>query len=151
MPLFRNIQNPIADFCSVSFDAVDSDPQLTIDASFTKLLFSQYDNYAITDNGSNYSSVNNTYIVPKSGYYQVITNFRLIDSADPVVSYGQGAHTSNADNPFFLWGYSNPSRQGSINVRASFFNALDEIRMIAFAESEITFWRGSMTIIPLGS
>jgi len=149
MPLSRNIQNPIADFCSVSFDAAELN-LLTIGAAFTKVLFSEYDNYAITDNGSNYSSVNNTYIVPKSGYYQVITNFRLADAVSPV-SYGQGANTSNADNPFFLWGYSNPSRQGLINTRASFFNALDEIRMIAFAEETTIFWRGSMTIIPLGS
>jgi len=150
MPLFRKIQNPIADFCSVSFDAYGSDPALVIGASFTKLLFSQYDNYTITDNGSNYSSANDTYVVPKSGYYQIITNFRLNDYVDPV-SYGQGAHTANADNPFFLWNYSNPSRQGSINIRASYFNALDEIRMIAFAENESVFIRGSMTIIPLGS
>jgi len=150
MPLFRKIQNPIADFCSVSFDAYGSDPELQIGASFTKLLFSEYDNYTITDNGSNYSSANNTYIVPKSGYYQIITNFRLADEVE-VTGYGQGAHTSNADNPFFLWSYSNPSRQGSINIRATYFNALDQIRMIAFAEVTTVFIRGSMTIIPLGS
>jgi len=150
MPLFRKIQNPIADFCSVSFDAYGSEPPLEIGASFTKLLFSQYDNYTITDNGSNYSSANDTYIVPKSGYYQIITNFRLNDDVS-AVSYGQGAHTANADNPFFLWNYSNPSRQGLINIRASFFNALDEIRMVAFAEATTVFIRGAMTIIPLGS
>lgn len=150
MPLFRKIQNPIVDFCSVSFDAYESDPALTILPSFTKLLFSTYDNYAITDNNSNYSGANNVYVVPKSGYYQIITNFRLNDEVD-AVSYGQGAHTSNADNPYFLWNYSNPSRQGLVNIRSTYFNALDEIRMIAFAESETVFIRGAMTIIPLGS
>ena len=150
MPLFRKIQNPIADFCSVSFDAYGSDPALVIGTSFTKLLFSEYDNYTITDGGSNYSSANNVYVVPRSGYYQIITNLRLNDYVI-AVSYGQGAHTSNADNPYFLWNYSNPSRQGLINVRATYFDALDEIRMIAFAEEDTVFIRGSMTIIPLGS
>ena len=149
MPLFRKIQNPIVDFCSVSFDAVDSDPALQVSATFTKILFSSYDNYTIVDNNSNFSQANNTYIVPKSGYYQIITNFRLGDEVD-AVSYGQGAHTSNADNPYFLWNYSNPSRQGLVNIRSTYFNALDEIRMIAFAESTTVFIRGAMTIIPLG-
>ena len=149
MPLFRKIQNPIVDFCSVSFDAYGSDPALEIGPSFTKLLFSEYDDFSIVDNNSNYSEANNVYVVPKSGYYQIITNFRLNDEV-VAVSYGQGAHTSNADNPYFLWNYSNPSRQGSINIRANYFDALDEIRMIAFAEETTVFIRGSMTIIPLG-
>ena len=150
MPLFRKIQNPIADFCSVSFDALASDPPLEITNAFTKILFSAYDNYTIVDNNSNYSGANNVYIVPKSGYYQIITNFRLVDGGD-AISYGQGAHTSNADNPYFLWSYSNPSRQGLVNVRSTYFSALDEIRMIAYADTATVFIRGAMTIIPLGS
>jgi len=150
MPLFRNIQNPIKDFCSVSFDAHESDPQLELGAAFTKILFSEYDNFSMTDSGLNYDDVNNVYIVPKSGYYQVITSFRFGDGVD-IVNYGQGAHTSNSDNPYFLWNYINPNRQGSLNVRATYFDALDEIRMIAFAEEDTVFIRGAMTIIPLGS
>jgi len=150
MALFRNIQNPIKDFCSVSFDAYQSDPQLELGAAFTKITFSEYDNFSMTDSGLNYDDVNNVYIVPKSGYYQVITSFRFGDGVEPV-NYGQGAHTSNADNPYFLWNYINPNRQGSLNVRATYFDALDEIRMIAYAEDDTVFIRGAMTIIPLGS
>ena len=150
MPLFRNIQNPIKDFCSVSFDAYGSDPQLELGNAFNKILFSEYNNFSMTDSGLNYDDVNNVYIVPKSGYYQVITSFRFGDGVD-IVNYGQGAHTSNSDNPYFLWNYINPNRQGSLNVRATYFDALDEIRMIAFAEFDTVFIRGAMTIIPLGS
>ena len=150
MPLFRNTPNPVKDFCAVSFDAYGSDPELELGSGFNKILFSEYDNFSMTDSGSNYDDVNNVYIVPKSGYYQVITSFRFGDGVDPV-GYGQGAHTSNADNPYFLWGYTFPYRQGSLNVRATYFNALDEIRMIAFADNDTVFIRGSMTIIPLGS
>jgi len=150
MPLFRNIQNPIKDFCSVSFDAYGSDPQLELGNAFNKILFSEYNNFSMTDSGLNYDDVNNVYIVPKSGYYQVITSFRFGDGVDPV-NYGQGAHTSNEDNPYFLWNYTNPNRQGSLNVRATYFDALDEIRMIAYAQDDTVFIRGAMTIIPLGS
>jgi hypothetical protein len=132
-----------------SFDAYTTDPHPSL-AGFTKIEFSSFDNFTITDQNSNYDTINNLYIVPKSGYYQITTSFRLDDGGD-AVSYGCGANTSVADNPYFLWSYSNPSRQGLLNVRTSYFNALDGILMLAFAESTTGFFRGSMSIVPFGS
>jgi hypothetical protein len=152
MPLFRKTQNPIKDFCAVSFKADESYPEAS--NQFTRILFSQYDNYAITDVGSNYNATNNVYVVPKDGYYQIITNLRIGDSPDGAFSYGQGAHTSEADNPYFLWSYTNPARQGLINVRATYFNALDEIRMVVYlgdGDGPYVIWSSAMTIIPLGT
>jgi hypothetical protein len=149
MPLYKKAANAIADFCSVSFNAYYSQIEANSN-SFTRVLFSTLTDFSIVDPNSNYNQTDDVYIVPKNGYYQITTIFRLTDYADPAVGFGQGANTSESDNPFFLWGYTNPSRQGSLNVRTSYFNALDEIRMIYYVDGSSYYIGGSMSVVPLG-
>jgi hypothetical protein len=106
--------------------------------AFTKVNFHSLSNYSLTDNGGNYSAANDWYVCPVSGIYMVITKIRVTDSTAANISYGQGAGTSAADSPTFLWQQTfTATRNGSHNVLVAHFNSGDQVRMFAYANSSI--------------
>ena len=139
------------DSCIVSFDSAFDEEPPTLSTGFLTIEISNYTDFSKTDENGNYDDTNNSYIVPFSGYYQISTLLRVADGlgGETAISYGQGAHTSNQDNVYFLWSVTNEHRNGLLNLRIGHFDKDDEIRMIGFAEEGLIVWRGNMSIIPL--
>ncbi len=94
----------------------------------------------VSDPGGNFSTTSGFYTVPVTGNYQITTKLRIADNAPSGISYGQGAGTLNADGPHFQWfatvsSTGSVARNGSLNIRTARFNAGDQIRMYAYADS----------------
>lgn len=120
------------------------------ETDFTKIAFHSLDGYTLTDPGSNYSAANDYYVVPVAGLYMIVTKMRIGDEADPDKSYGQGAHTSVGDSPYFMWFSTNASgRQGSLNTRISHFNVGDHIQMLYYSDEALMWYNAYMSIVPL--
>jgi hypothetical protein len=121
-----------------------------LSAAFTKVNFHSLTSYTLTDNGGNFSAANDWYVCPVAGVYIVITKIRITDGTAANTSYGQGAGTTTADSPTFLWQQTNTaSRNGSQNVLITHFNVGDQVRMFAYANSAINSSDGSMQIFLL--
>lgn len=89
----------------------------------------------VTDTASGWNASANTYTIPVTGTYLVISNLRLADAAPAGISYGQGANTSNVDNPSFLWSTTSGPRNGFINVRTMQLSAGQTVDLFAYADS----------------
>ena len=113
------------------------------------------------DPQSNFSNANSWYVAPVTGLYLILTRIRPDDFVDDgsgnQVSYGQGAHTSNGDGSFFMWGLTVPStgptysRNGLVNFRIASFSAGAQIRMFAYADTAIAIADAEMNIFLLGA
>lgn len=133
-------------FCVVSRNVTIS----SASNQFTKLTFN-----AVEDPESNWDSTNSWYVVPEPGRYQIITKLRPVDNS-PSVSYGQGAGTTNVDNPSFQWfetvtnapsGGINGNRNGSFNTRIMSASAGDKIFMFYYVDNgNIAFVSAEMII-----
>ena len=58
--------------------------------------------HVVTDTATGWNASTNTYTVPTSGTYLIVSNIRLADFAPSGVSYGQGVDTTTVDSFSFL-------------------------------------------------
>lgn len=56
----------------------------------------------VTDFASGWNWTSNSYAIPVTGTYLIVSHVRLVDGAPSSISYGQGVNPTNADNPDFL-------------------------------------------------
>lgn len=98
--------------------------------AFARLLVqAEYDSHGAFDNALS------VYTVPESGVYRLEGKVRIIDGAVPGgASIGLGIDRAESDGPSFFWGVSNPSRQGVINQRVSFFDQGDALRLFVYVD-----------------
>lgn len=111
-----------------------------------------------TDTMSGWNSSTNSYTVPVSGIYMIVTKMRPADASTAYVSYGQGAGTSAADSPSFQWFMTVPtsgveisSRNGSLNTRIMKLSKGDVITMFYYTDVAISIAAASMNITLLGT
>ena len=103
----------------------------TIGASFKTVALPS----VVTDTASGWNAAANTYTVPVSGTYLIVSTVRFADGIAPGVSYGQGVHTSNVDNPTFLWSTTNGLRNGSTNMRIMQLSAGQTVNLFSYVDS----------------
>ena len=89
----------------------------------------------ITDTASGWNAAANTYTVPVSGTYLIISTVRFLDNVPPGVNYGQGVHPSNVDNPTFLWSTTNGMRNASTNMRIMQLSAGQTVDLFSYVDS----------------
>ena len=89
----------------------------------------------VTDSASGWNAAANTYTVPVTGTYLIVSGLRLADNVPAGISYGQGVHTSNVDNPAFLWTTTVGPRNGTTNTRIMQLSAGQTVVFFAYVDS----------------
>ncbi len=112
-------------------DGTGSPSGQTLSTSFTTIAF----NHVLTDTASGWNATANTYTVPVTGTYIIVSMIRFIDSLPAGVSYGQGVNTSNVDSPSFFWSATAGKRNGSVNVRTVQLSAGQVLDLFAYGDS----------------
>jgi hypothetical protein len=102
-----------------------------LDANFTTIALPR----VVVDSANGWNASANTWTVPATGSYLIISSLRVVDNATPGLSYGQGVNGSNVDNPTFLWSTTNGKRNGTTNMRVMQLNAGQTVDLFAYADS----------------
>ena len=89
----------------------------------------------VTDSASGWNPVTSTYTAPNTGTYLIISTVRLVDALPAGISWGQGVHTSTADNPAFLWVTTAGPRNGFVNSRIMQLSAGQTVSLFLYADS----------------
>jgi len=138
-------------FMAVSYGtgAGASDNKTIAAATFTQINFHSLTGYTLIDNGGNYNATNDYYVTPVAGTYMIITKFRITDSQTQFISYGQGAGTSMADTPTFLWcqtATTTATRNGSQNIQFQHYPAGSDVEMFVYTNTALDTSDGAMQI-----
>ncbi len=92
--------------------------------------------HVVTDTATGWNSSTNTYTVPATGTYLIVSNIRLADFAPNGVSYGQGVDTTNVDSFSFLWTSTAAGpRNGFVNSRVMQLSAGQTVSLFAYVDS----------------
>lgn len=103
----------------------------TIGSSFNTVALSR----VVADTASGWNATANTYTVPVTGTYLIISNLRLVDSVPAGISYGQGVNTGHFDSPSYLWNTTSGLRNGFSNVRVAQLSAGQTVDLFASIDS----------------
>lgn len=102
----------------------------TINQSFQTIALPK----VVLDTASGWNASANTYTIPATGVYLIISKMRLVDSTAPGIQFGQGASTQNVDGPYFTWNTTAGLRNYSVTFRMATFNKGDLVRMFSYAD-----------------
>ncbi len=91
--------------------------------------------HVITDSAAGWNATANTYTVPVTGSYMIVSMIRFVDALPSGISYGQGVNTSNVDSPSFYWSATVGKRNGSINVRTVQLSAGQTVDLFAYGDT----------------
>lgn len=89
----------------------------------------------VTDTASAWNWTTNSYVIPTTGTYLIVSHVRLADGVPPGISYGQGVNPTNVDNPDFLWTTTNGMRNVIMNTRIAQFTAGTAVRLFTYIDS----------------
>lgn len=89
----------------------------------------------VTDTASGWSATANTYTVPVTGTYLIISNLRLVDAVTAGMNYGQGVNTGHFDSPSYLWNTTTGYRNGFTNTRVAQLSAGQTVDLFASIDS----------------
>ena len=92
-------------------------------------------NNVIVDTASGWNASSNTYTVPATGTYLIVSNLRLADLLPAGISFGQGVNTSNVDNLSFLWRTTAGPRNESVATRIMQLSAGQTVDLFAYVDS----------------
>ena len=101
----------------------------------------------IADTANGWNAAANTYTVPNTGTYLIVSKVRLADGTGPGISYGQGVNTANVDGPYFQWATTAGVRSQSLNVRIVKLTAGQTVDLFAYVDgATATVWTAALTI-----
>ena len=92
-------------------------------------------NNVVTDSTSGWNWTTNSYAIPVTGTYLIVSHLRLADGVRPGISYGQGVNSTNVDNPDFLWTTTNGMRNVIMNTRIVQLTAGTAVRLFGYVDS----------------
>lgn len=92
-------------------------------------------NNVVTDTAAGWNSNTNSYVVPATGTYLIVSHVRLVDGAPAGMSYGQGVDLTNADNPSFLWTTTSGTRSVAMNTRIVQLTAGTAVRLFTYIDA----------------
>lgn len=143
---FRNVSKNA--FLEASFAASPngSGVAFTTATGFEQVVLSTLAGYSLIDPGGNFDAINNWYVVPTSGYYQIVVKFRICDGVNQSGSYGISAGLSLSDGPDFFWQQAATSRNGACTVITNHYTAGDHIMMMDYTDSSSDINSGSLGI-----
>jgi len=121
--------------------------------AFTVMPFSS----VVTDTANGWDISNNSYTIPKTGKWLVISNLRYQDDSPSGISYSLNANSSVADSPSDLW-FMTPTpasgqtaRQGAVNTRIANFTQGETVSMFSYAGEQMFATEASLTLLYLGA
>ncbi len=123
-----------APMASLRVEAGDSNGNTNgqaIGSSFNTVALSRI----VTDTASGWNATANTYTVPVTGTYLIISNLRLVDAVPAGMSYGQGVNTGHFDSPSYIWNTTGGYRNGFSNVRVAQLSAGQTVDLFASIDS----------------
>ena len=113
-----------------------------VGASFTTLAMAN----VITDTANGWNASTNTYTVPNTGTYLIVSRVRLADGSPAGLSYGQGVNTVNVDGTFFSWTTTAGARNGSVNTRLVKLTAGQTVNLYAYVDGQGSVWGAALSI-----
>jgi len=121
--------------------------------AFTVMPFSS----VVTDTANGWDISNNSYTIPKTGKWLVISNLRYQDDSPSGISYSLNANSSVADSPSDLW-FMTPTpasgqtaRQGAVNARIANFTQGETVSMFSYAGEQLFAQTSSLTLLYFGA
>lgn len=130
-PVSSVAANPMASLRVEAGSANGSSVNQTLGAAFKAVALPT----VVTDTASGWNTSANTYTVPATGSYLIISNLRLVDSVPAGISYGQGVNSSNVDNASFVWSTTAGMRNGFNNMRIMQLSAGQTIYLFGYLDS----------------
>ncbi len=100
----------------------------------------------ITDTASGWNATANTYTVPATGTYLIVSNVRFMDGIAANISYGVGVNTSNVDNTSFTWTTTAGLRNGFSNMRVMQLSAGQTLDLFVYADTPNPLALGSASL-----
>ncbi len=116
---------------SLVVNATNTGGILNAGAAFTTIPM----NNVVTDSASGWNWTTNSYAIPVTGTYLIVSHLRLADGVRPGISYGQGVNSTNVDNPDFLWTTTNGLRNVVMNTRIVQLTAGTAVRLFGYVDS----------------
>ncbi|MBN9614293.1 MAG: hypothetical protein BGO25_07810 [Acidobacteriales bacterium 59-55] len=116
---------------SLVVNATNTGGILNAGAAFTTIPM----NNVVTDSASGWNWTTNSYAIPVTGTYLIVSHLRLADGVRPGISYGQGVNSTNVDNPDFLWTTTNGMRNVIMNTRIVQLTAGTAVRLFGYVDS----------------
>lgn len=116
---------------SLVVNATNTGGILNAGAAFTTVPM----NNVVTDSASGWNWTTNSYAIPVTGTYLIVSHLRLADGVRPGISYGQGVNSTNVDNPDFLWTTTNGMRNVVMNTRIVQLTAGTAVRLFSYVDS----------------
>lgn len=116
---------------SLVVNATNTGGILNAGAAFTTVPM----NNVVTDSASGWNWTTNSYAIPVTGTYLIVSHLRLADGVRPGISYGQGVNSTNVDNPDFLWTTTSGLRNVVINTRIVQLTAGTAVRLFGYVDS----------------
>ena len=114
----------------------------SVGTSFTTLAMGN----VITDTANGWNASANTYTIPNTGTYLIVSRVRLSDGSAAGVSYGQGVNTTNVDGTFFLWSTTVGVRNVSVNTRLVKLTAGQTVNLYAYIDGQSNVWGAALSI-----
>lgn len=116
---------------SLVVNAANTGGILNAGAAFTTVPM----NNVVTDSASGWNWTTNSYAIPVTGTYLIVSHLRLADGVRSGISYGQGVNSTNVDNPDFLWATTNGLRNVVMNTRIVQLTAGTAVRLFGYVDS----------------
>ena len=116
---------------SLVVNATNTGGILNAGAAFTTIPM----NNVVTDSASGWNWTTNSYAIPVTGTYLIVSHLRLADGTPSGISYGQGVNSTNVDNPDFLWTTTNGLRNVVMNTRIVQLTAGTAVRLFSYVDS----------------
>jgi hypothetical protein len=118
-----------------------------IGGSFTVIPF----NFISFDNYNGWDTATNSYTIPKSGIWQIISNVRYQDSTPAGQSCSINADINVGDSPTNHWFVTNGQREGAINARIAYYNQGSVIKAFSFNSGGGSVFADSLQLLWLGA
>ena len=104
---------------------------LAAGAAFTTIPLTQ----VVSDTASGWNWTTNSYAVPVTGRYLIISHVRLLDNAPAGVSYGQGVNSTNTDDNNFFWSTTIGMRNSITNTSIVQLTAGTALKLFTYVDS----------------
>lgn len=111
--------------------SMDGNGLLTVGAAFTTIPIANI----VTDSASAWNPTTNSYVIPTTGNYLIVSHVRLMDSAPKGINYGQGVNSTNTDDVNFVWSTTGTNRNSIANTSIVHLDAGTAVRLFMYADS----------------
>jgi hypothetical protein len=104
---------------------------LAAGAAFTTIPLTK----VVSDSASGWNWTTNSYAVPVTGTYLIVSHVRLLDGAPAGIGYGQGVNSTNSDDANFFWSTTVGLRNSITNTSIVQLTAGTAVKLFMYVDS----------------